>query len=106
MWKPSKKVNDQKVRKTNLISLPVKRTVDTCEAEPFADFWVGSALVGSLRKPTIRRFLRIRDENLMCKYFYWTEPHRGNMVPVVQYFRKRVKLTEEQVIAHFKTLPQ
>lgn len=71
------------------------------------DYWVGSGFYGqrgSASRPTpkLRRFLRVRDADGICSYFFWTNPRRGERVPRVVGFRKRVKITKELAARHYK----
>lgn len=74
------------------------------ESFDMEDYWVGLGFVGQKKKPEIRRFLRVRNKLGICRYFFWTEPKRGKMTPVVFSFRKRVKITREIAKKHYKKL--
>lgn len=65
-------------------------------------YFVGWGYLGGLKKPKRRRFLRVRSEQGLCRYFLWTKPDRGKEYMFVSYFKRKVQLTKEQAEAHFK----
>lgn len=90
----------------NPITLRVKSSV--LKEERFAyecfqleSYWVGIGFYGKRDKLKQRRFLRSISANGFVRYFFWTEPRRGEQLPRVRNFRKKVKLTRTQVEMHF-----
>lgn len=66
-----------------------------------ADYWVGSGFINKRKTTSPRRFLRVRDSNGICRYFFWSNPRRGEQVPCVFGFTKRKKISLEKAKKHF-----
>ncbi len=68
---------------------------------PLESYWVGSGFIGGAKNPIHRRFLQVRSENGICKYYLWTEPQRGKEFMFVMHFKKRVKVTKQFAEKHY-----
>ena len=65
-------------------------------------YWVGRGFPLRSESKRPRRYLRIRTREGICKYFLWTEPDKGKEVICVARFRRRVQISLEQVMKHYK----
>ncbi len=84
----------------NSVTRKEERVAQVCHQ--WKDFWVGSGFVNKRKTTSPRRFLRVRNEDGICRYFFWTDPRRGEQVPCVFGFRKRVKISLEKAKKHYE----
>lgn len=73
----------------------------TDAARQVEDMWVGFGYPSRKKSIRPRRFLRVRDEVGICRYFYWTEPDKGKGCIVISHFKKRVKISVDKVRKHY-----
>ncbi len=65
------------------------------------DYWVGTGYPDRKKSTRLRRYLRIRDALGICRYFLWSEPDKGKESVVIARFKRRVKISLEQVKKHY-----
>jgi hypothetical protein len=90
-----------KIINVRVKSTSVKQERFAYESFDVEDYWVGIGFCGRKNDLQPRRFLRCRSKNGFIRYFFWTKPRRGEQLPRVRNFRKRIKLTRLQVERHF-----
>lgn len=58
---------------------------------------LGWGAIGHKKTMQVRRFLRVRSSNGICRYVFWSHPRKGEVLPRVYTFKHRLRLDEKTV---------
>jgi hypothetical protein len=88
------KINIQYTTRDDTAQRPATRFHD------IVSLWVGVGYIGHRKQ--VRRFLQTRDNYGRIKYFFWTEPRKGEFIFAIFRFRRVKKITLEQAKKHYE----